>query len=114
MKATCPACGTEFNAKLHAKGAGYALKWHALPDRCKELLAWWVSSEYVYDRLTKDQIEAKYNHTTISGLQARVSELYALDLLIRHAKAKPTYPTITYSLNIAKVTKVLNNYGQLK
>jgi len=44
----------------------------------------------------------------------RVSELYALDLVKRHEKALPGYPTVTYSLNYEKAVKVLNNGCKLK
>lgn len=114
MKAKCPGCGLEFEAPRHDKGAGYAMRWKVLPGRCKEVVAWWISSPLVNNRLTKDEIKKWYNGTTIGGIMGRISELYALDLVSRHEKLKPQYPTITYSLNREKVAKVLNNGGKLK
>jgi len=115
MKATCPSCGLEFEAPRHEKGAGYALQWDRLPDNCKNLLAWWLSNSYKNnERMTKDQIKTRYNGTTIGGIMGRVSELYALGLVDRHERTKPTYPTVTYTLNIDKAVKVLNNGGKLK
>lgn len=114
MKAQCPKCEHVFEAQRHAKGAGYALQQEHLTDKQTKLLSWWLGSQYVKTPLTKDQIMKNYNGATIGGLMGRVSELYALGLLERHERQKPTYPTVTYTINLDKAVKVLNNGGKLK
>jgi hypothetical protein len=114
LKAKCPSCGIEFDAKRNEKGAADALTWRTLPDTNKELLAWWLSSSFANSRLTKDEIEKYYGHTTIAALVARISELYALDLVTRHERQEPRYPKVTYSLNVDRAIAVLNNGCRLK
>ena len=110
-KITCRHCGItdSYDVKRHAHGAGYALDWTELIQPCKNLLAWWLSNR-PFDRLTKDAILKQYGHTTMTALQARISELYALDLIRRNEKNC----IVTYSLNFDKVVFVLNAGGRLK
>lgn len=106
----CPNCAQKAKS---THGAVKALTRKALPKSCKELLAWWLSSNFQNSYLTKDEIENYYKGTTATALIARVSELYALDLVQRHDKAQATNPRVTYILNLPKALAVLNNGGAL-
>jgi len=127
MKAVCPKCGNIFEAQRHKKGAAYALKWDKLPKRCMQLLAWWLSSQYASASLTKDQVGRSFGRPVAGGIAARVSELYALDLVKQEVLSEPpkfpnilwndfegSYPAVVYSLNKEKAIAVLNAGGRLK
>lgn len=109
----CPLCHHQFYYQRSRKGAGYATDWKLLIQPCINLLSWWLSN-FTYERMSKDEILSKYKGTTMTALQARISELYALDLINRHEKEEGQYPTVTYSLNVKRVIEVLNNDGKLR
>jgi len=88
----CPTCGQK---KKSTHSAIYASQWQQLPDRCKELVAWWISSPYFDKRLTKDEIAKYYADAAKTAIPARISELYRLDLVKRHEKSMPKFLKVT-------------------
>jgi len=111
MKTVCPECHTEFEAKRNSYGAAYALEQRKLTGKQFEILTWWISSSYVHESLTKEQIinRAKLDGLFISidAINARISELKALELVIPQPENK-------YGLgNLDKITKIINLGGEL-
>jgi hypothetical protein len=86
------------------------------------LLLWWLSCQWVFERMSKDQILVRYGKTTLAPLAGRISELFALDLIVQHKekrskqglKAAHDSPSVTYSLNVTKACEVINDGGRLK
>lgn len=123
---TCPCpCGHTFLPPKQPRsrhGAAEALKWTKLPEANMTLLLWWLSCQWVFERMSKDQILVRYGKTTLAPLAGRISELFALDLITQHKESKSRQrleaahdsPAVTYSLNIDRVCKVLNAGGRLK
>lgn len=109
---TCPCgCDYTFMVQRSPKGSKAAKRWIVLPEKNVQLLAWWWSNHH-FDWLTKNQIlkEFPINPDPLSG---RISELYGLDLVIRHASKTDKHHIVSYSLNHAKVQLVLNSGGNL-
>lgn len=109
----CPNCKHQFYYQRSKKGAGYARDWLLLPDCDTKFLCHWLGSPFATKRCTKDQL-IDICKTTSSACQGRISELYSLDLVNRHEAEPPAYPLVTYSLNISRVTEILNNNGKLR
>ena len=122
---TCPCpCAHTFIMPKKARsrhGAVEALRWTKLPEANLVLLQWWLSGPWVFERMSKDQILVRYGKTTLAPLAGRISELYALDLIRQHKEPRSRQrleaahdsPAVTYSLNIDKVCRVLNDGGRL-
>lgn len=108
MQVTCPCpCGVTFEAQRSQHGAAYALKWKKLPKDNLHLLKWWRSSLWAASEITKEEIKLHYRYVDVDGLNARISELKALEFV------KPTGRGI-YRLNIEKTDAVIARNGLLK
>src|SRR6185312_3708488 len=111
MKAECPSCHYKFDAKRSNYGAAYALEQTKLSKKQFEILSWWISSDYVHQSLTKEQLlnRAKLDGLFISidAINARISELKALELVIPQPENK-------YALgNLDMISKIINLGGEL-
>lgn len=126
---TCP-CGCnhtfvpdkEVSTPRSRKGAKEALTWTALKRAHIKLLYWGISGLWAFHALSKDEIYRGYGRTTIDAINARISELWALDLVERIIDRAPPNPgdtvhrsnMVRYKLNLERVLKILNNGGRLK
>jgi hypothetical protein len=105
LKAVCPDCGKEFEAKRNAYGAKYARDWTELPEWHVKFLAWWLSA-LPRNKLRKEDMKSGFKYVDMDAINARISELKAWRLVLPE---KDAY----YSLNIELVVLVLNNGGRL-
>lgn len=121
---TCPSCECEFTPRRNKAGEGaqYVKDWKKLPDKLQRILAVWISKPTLrYEVLTKDRI---FTELIKAGLfikedpfNARISELLGLGLItmVRYEKDSPHHNISIpkYFVSISKVTKILNNNGEL-
>ena len=99
--------------RTSGKGAGYVKNWKMLSNDLMKILSTWYNTDYMRNRgwekkHLRSELQSHGVYINEDPMNARMSELLGLGLVVMRTKTKPEYRLVVDS-----VSTVLDNNGRL-